>query len=114
MAERVGERREIALGIDHHLLHHSSAFLEQAAQQVRFPAARIALHEQPRRQQLRNIELDRRAGRFVTDGYAFPHRCEASQRFGQNEGRVRGCAQRDCIASVRSLPNRAERGNYRL
>ncbi len=63
MAVAVGERDEIALGIDHHLLDLAGALLEQAAEQVRLAAARIALHQQAGRQQLLKVDGDGIAGR---------------------------------------------------
>ena len=52
MAVGVGERGEIALGIDHDLLHQAGALLQQAAQQVRLAGAGVALDEEAGGQQL--------------------------------------------------------------
>jgi len=54
-----GEGDEIALRIDHDLLDLAGAALEHAAQQVRFARARIALHEQPGREQFFEIDANR-------------------------------------------------------
>jgi hypothetical protein len=62
MPEGVGQGCEVALGIDDHLLHLARAAFEQAAQQVRLARARIALDEQPRRQQLLQVHRHARAG----------------------------------------------------
>jgi hypothetical protein len=56
MAELVGERDEIALGIDHRLLYERRALFEKAAQQMRFARTGIALDKQTRRQQFGEIE----------------------------------------------------------
>ena len=58
VAERVRQRDEIALGIDHHLLHRTGASFQQPAQQMRLARAGIALHQQARGEQLRQIEGD--------------------------------------------------------
>jgi hypothetical protein len=71
MAEGVGERHEIALGIDHDLLHQRRAFLEDAAQQVRLARPRIALDEQARREQFLHVDthiLPRRVGSDLDAG----------------------------------------------
>ena len=57
MAVLVAQRDEVAFGIDHHLLDLAGALFEQAAQQVRLSAARIALHQQACRQKLFKIHL---------------------------------------------------------
>jgi transposase len=56
MAEAVGQRDEVAFGIDDGLLHPGRALFQQPAQQMRFAGAGIALHQQARRQQLLEIE----------------------------------------------------------
>ena len=61
MAVAVGQRDEIALGIDHDLLHLARALFEQAAQQVRLAAARIALDEQAGSEQFLKVDRDRLA-----------------------------------------------------
>ena len=63
MPEAIGQRDEIALGIDDHLLHPRCAALQQAAQQMRLSRARIALHEQPGGEQFLEIHLGGRAVR---------------------------------------------------
>ena len=50
MAVSVGQGDEIALGVDHYLLDLPRAPFQQAAEQVRLAAARIALHQQAGRQ----------------------------------------------------------------
>ncbi len=67
----IGERHEIALGIDHDLLHQRGAFLEDAAQQVRLARPRIALDEQARREQFLHVDahaLPRTVGPDVDAG----------------------------------------------
>src|SRR3546814_21091249 len=56
MAVRIGARDEIALGLDHDLLHQPGAFFEDAAQKVRLPRPPIALSEQPRREQFLPVD----------------------------------------------------------
>ena len=68
MAELVRQRGEIAFRVDHHLLHHARALFEQAPQQVRLAAARIALDEQTGGEEFLDIEFGRLAGRIVSDG----------------------------------------------
>ena len=71
MAVGVGQRDEIALGIDHHLLHQAGAFLEQPAQQVRLARPAVALDEQPRREQFLDVDthgLPRAVGPDVDAG----------------------------------------------
>ncbi len=60
MPEGFGERDEVPLGIDHHLLNEGCALFQQAAQQMRFARAAIALNEQASRQQLLYVDADRR------------------------------------------------------
>ncbi len=72
MAIAVGQGDEIALGIDHHLLDLARAFLEQAAEQVRLAAARIALHQQAGRQQL--LQVDRDGVALPVDAHVHAHR----------------------------------------
>ncbi len=67
MAEALGQRDEIALGVDHDLLHMRGALLEQAAQQMRLARPGIALHEQAGRQQFLEVE-HRRSGRPARRG----------------------------------------------
>ncbi len=52
----VGERDEIAFGIDDALLHPRRALFEQPAQQVRLAGPRVALHQQARREQFLKVE----------------------------------------------------------
>ena len=56
MTVGAGEGDEIAFGIDDDLLHLARALLEQAAQQVRLAAARIALDEQAGGEQFFKID----------------------------------------------------------
>jgi len=58
MAEGIGQRHEIALGIDHDLLNMARAPFEQPAQEMRFTRARISLHKQARSQQFLKIDRD--------------------------------------------------------
>ena len=77
MAVAVGERDEIAFGIDHDLLDLARALFEQAAQQVRLSAARIALHQQAGRQQL--FQVDRDGVALPVDAHVHAHRhCRTS------------------------------------
>lgn len=55
VAVALGERDEIALGVDDRLLHEAGALLQQAAQQVRLARTGIALDEQARRQKLGEV-----------------------------------------------------------
>ena len=55
----VGKAAEITLGVDHHLLDEPRALLEQAAQQVRFSRAGIALDEQARAEQFLDVDRNR-------------------------------------------------------
>src|SRR5918995_3708757 len=59
MAELVGQRDEIALGVDDGLLDEVGALFEKAAQEMRLAGAGIALDEQTRRQELFEIEQGR-------------------------------------------------------
>ncbi len=59
MAEAVGQRDEIPLGVDDDLLHPLRGLFEQAAQKMRLARSRIALHQQARRQEFLDIELGR-------------------------------------------------------
>ena len=56
MAEAFGQGDEVAFGIDDRLLHPGRALLQQAAQQMRFAGAGIALHQQAGRQQFLEVE----------------------------------------------------------
>src|SRR3546814_6537624 len=59
MAEGVGEGDEIALRIDHHLLHEPGAAFEEAAQQVRLARTRIALDQEAGGEELLQVHRDR-------------------------------------------------------
>ena len=72
MAVALGQRDEIAFGIDHDLLHLPGALLEQAAQQMRLARPRIALDEQPRRKQF--LQVDRDAIAAGPDPHVHAHR----------------------------------------
>ncbi len=61
VAEALAERHEIALRVDHALLHPGRALLQQAAQQMGFAGPGIALDEEARRQQFLEVEGGRRA-----------------------------------------------------
>jgi hypothetical protein len=61
VAERLGQRHEIAFGVDHDLLHESRAFLQHPAEQVRLSGPAVALHEQPGGQQFFHVHGHRRA-----------------------------------------------------
>jgi phosphoenolpyruvate carboxylase len=52
----IGQRHEIAFGIDHHLLHQRGAFLQQTAQKVGFTRPRIALNEQAGGEQFLDVD----------------------------------------------------------
>src|SRR5262249_4594410 len=54
----LGQRNEVAFRIDDRLLNPRGALLEKSTQQVRFPGARIALHQKARRQEF--LEVQRR------------------------------------------------------
>ncbi|GLQ67658.1 hypothetical protein GCM10007866_01060 [Gluconobacter albidus] len=55
MAVMVGESDEIAFRINHHLLDEGCRLLQQASQEMRFPRAGIALDQQARGQEFRQI-----------------------------------------------------------
>ena len=59
MAEPVGQRDEITLGVDDDLLHPLGRLFEQTAQKMRLARTRIALHQQAGRKKLLDIELGR-------------------------------------------------------
>ena len=73
MVEFVRKAAEIALGIDHHLLDETYALLEQAAQQVRFSRAGIALDEQARGEELLHVHGDGLPARLPADFDLRPH-----------------------------------------
>ena len=56
MAEALGQGNEIPLGIDHDLLDLAGALLEQSAKQMRLARSRIALDQQPRREQFLKVD----------------------------------------------------------
>jgi phosphoenolpyruvate carboxylase len=56
MAIFIGQRHEIAFGIDHHLLHQRGAFFQQTAQKVGFSRPRIALNEQAGGEQFLDVD----------------------------------------------------------
>src|SRR3546814_4123271 len=58
----IGQRDEIALGVDHHLLDEAGALFEKAAQQVRLARPRIALDEQAGGEQFLNVDGNGAAG----------------------------------------------------
>ena len=97
MAEPLGQRDEVAFGIDDGLLHPGRALFEQPAQQMRFSGAGIALHQQARRQQFLEVERRRRARRRMPhldcDSHSSP---KLLRRRLSNEGRgrrgKRGCS----------------------
>lgn len=97
MAKRFGQSDEIPLRVDHHLLHQPGAFFQQAAQQMRFAAARIALNQQTRGQQFFYVELDRSAAVVMADGDLRFHPITGSQP-NPTSGRGRG------DLSMRNLP----------
>ncbi|MFK4600664.1 hypothetical protein ABIF57_000116 [Bradyrhizobium diazoefficiens] len=63
MAEALGQRDEIALGVDDGLLHPGCALLQQPPQQMRLAGARIALHQEAGRQQFLEVHGRRGARR---------------------------------------------------
>ena len=56
VAVLVGQRHEVALGVDDALLHPGGALLQQAAQQVRLARPGIPLHQKARGKQLLEVE----------------------------------------------------------
>ena len=74
MAVAIGQRHEIAFGIDHHLLHPGGSTFEQPAQEMRFARAAVALHQQARGEQFLEFQHHRRtagAGSHIdADGHA--------------------------------------------
>ena len=67
MAVAFGEADEVALRVDHHVLHEAGALLEQSPQQVGLSRAGIALHEQARGEQLLEIDAGGCAGAGLAD-----------------------------------------------
>ncbi len=63
MAEMLGQRDEIAFGVDDGLLHPGRALFQQPSQQMRFAGARIALHQEAGRQQFLEVHGRRGARR---------------------------------------------------
>ncbi len=63
----VGQAGKIAFRIDHHLLHKACALFQQAAEKVRFTAAGIALHQQPRGEQFFHVDRHGCAMRVLAD-----------------------------------------------
>ncbi|MEY9392976.1 hypothetical protein ABIF93_011297 [Bradyrhizobium japonicum] len=63
MAELLGQRDEVAFGVDDGLLHPGRALFEQPPQQMRLAGARIALHQEPGRQQFLEVHGGRGACR---------------------------------------------------
>ncbi len=59
MAELVGQRDEIALGIDDSLLDEIGALLEKAAQEMRLAGAGIALDEETGGEEFLEVEQGR-------------------------------------------------------
>src|SRR5579859_1604202 len=84
MAVAIGERDEIALRIDDHLLHPWRAAFEQAAQQMRLSRARIALNEQTGGQQFLKIHdggrAIRRGAHVDSNGHAPALKSRAEER----------------------------------
>ena len=99
MVEGIGERDEIALGIDDDLLDEPRAPFEQAAQQMRFARPRIALDEQARGQQLFEVNLDRTARSIESHVDLGSHY--------RADGNARGAGQADCVARPGSKRCRA-------
>ena len=73
MAIAIGERDEVAFGIDDDLLHPWCALLQQPPQQMRLSRTRIALHEQARREQFLHVDADRILRGVGSDGDAAVH-----------------------------------------
>ena len=73
VAEFVRQAGEIAFGVDHHLLHQTSALFEQAAQEVRFARAGIALDEQARGEEFLHVHGDGLPARLPADFDLRPH-----------------------------------------
>jgi hypothetical protein len=66
VAETLGERHEVAFGVDDGLLHPGRALFQQPAQQMGFAGARIALHQQAGRQQFLKVQSSRSTCRRVS------------------------------------------------
>ena len=66
MAEALGQRHEVAFGVDDRLLHPGGALFQQPAQKMGFAGARIALNQQAGGQQLLKVERRRGACRRVS------------------------------------------------
>src|SRR3546814_11062970 len=81
----IGQRDEIALGVDHHLLDEAGALFEKAAQQVRLARPRIALDEQAGGEQFLNVDGNGAAGTVGPDVDIVCH------EIGRASCRERGC-----------------------
>ena len=56
VAETVGQRHEVAFGVDDGLLHPGCTLFQQSAQPVGFAGTRIALDQQASRQQFLEVQ----------------------------------------------------------
>src|SRR3546814_17857679 len=93
MAEGVGEGDEIALRIDHHLLHEPGAAFEEAAQQVRLARTRIALDQEAGGEELLQVHRDGRA-RTVQPHVAFYRHQPRSEERRVGKASVQTCRSR--------------------
>ena len=66
VAETLGQRHEVAFGVDDRLLHPGCALFQQPPKQMGFARARISLHQQAGRQQFLQIESRRGACRRMS------------------------------------------------
>src|SRR3546814_14011358 len=76
----IGQRDEIALGVDHHLLDEAGALFEKAAQQVRLARPRIALDEQAGGEQFLNVDGNGAAGTVGPDVDIVCHAVRSAER----------------------------------
>ena len=101
MAETLGQRHEVAFGIDDGLLHPGRALFQQPAQQMGFAGARIALHQQAGRQQFLEIQSRRGARRRVSHLDRNGH--VSTQRLTCGERLIKPIAARRATMADRSM-----------
>ena len=98
MAEFIGQRDEIALGIDNALLYPGRGLFEQATQQVGFAGAGIALHQKARGEQLFEIERRGRSTRRRAHVDCYLHSFSSGQSRLSQAGRLTAVPR--CLARM--------------
>src|SRR3546814_12138203 len=101
MSEHFSKGDEIALRVDHHLLHQLGATLQQAAQQMRLSRHRIALHEQTRGQQFLFIDEHRHYSTIHTHFDSDSHGPTLDDQASNRHAVIRNT----CGYAVTSTPN---------